>query len=164
MSKHIPFTTCWLWQLSAFPAPRMLWCSQLVRCHRRRALDGTARPCEWHRTQPPAADCLAPSPFSFFPTHVVWALILDATSNILGNPSPAAAAVLFDHTPTPPPTCWCISTAKHPGREAALFLPSYIRPKFTSLTCNYIPATRPPRRDLDWNRYTMDARPLLKTR
>lgn len=39
MPKHIPFTICCLWQLSPFPAPRMLWCSQLVRCHQRQALD-----------------------------------------------------------------------------------------------------------------------------
>lgn len=139
MTKHIPFTICWLWQLSAFPAPRLLWCSQLVRCHRRRAPAGTARPCEWHKN--PAARCwlLGVEPFFFLP-NVVWALILYATSNILGNPSPSAAA-LFDNPPPPP--CWCISTGKHPGREAALFLPSYIRPKFTSLTCKIDPSDVP---------------------
>lgn len=133
MTKHIPFTICWLWQLSAFPAPRLLWCSQLVRCHRRRAPAGTARPCEWHKN--PAARCwlLGVEPFFFLPNppaHVVWALILYATSNILGNPSPSACCAVWH----PPPTLLLVYLNRQASRTGSSTFSSLLHSSKVHLT------------------------------
>lgn len=121
MTKHIPFTICWLWQLSAFPArsgaPNSSDVTEDELLVGRRDLASDIEPSR------PLLTAWRRAFFSFFPTHVVWALILDATSNILGNPSPSAAA-LFGIPPPPHPhlLVYLNRQASRAGSRA-LFLP-----------------------------------------